>query len=134
MEIVDPVLGAICPSVPATATSTGRPAGLLHVKHGQPVFDIALLGAMKVTRQRDGTPQLHIPAVGARNTGIARCRHGSDKGDQSLMPGDAWLGLGWDYVGLAGLGDAGRRLVDRSPKLPQRICAAGANRAGAGES
>jgi hypothetical protein len=65
---VDPVLGAICAYLyRATADFDSiRRLAYFYVKHGQPVpFDIALLGAMKVTRQRDGTPQLHIPAVGA---------------------------------------------------------------------
>jgi hypothetical protein len=62
---------------------------------------------MKVTRQRDGTPQLHIPAVGARKHWKGKSKSpaavtAATKATKAWIAGRCpWLGLGWDYVGLA---------------------------------
>jgi hypothetical protein len=105
---VDPALGAICAYLYRAIADFDsiRRMAYFYVAHGQPVpFDIALLGAMPVTREANGTPRLHVPAVSARQK----------RGKSSLpdyvtqaTPATAawiggrcpWLGLGWDYVGM----------------------------------
>ena len=105
----DPVLGAICAYLyRATADFDSiRRLAYFYVTHDQPVpFDIALLGGMKVTREADGTPQLHIPAVEARQHWKGKSNPPAfvttaTKATKAWIAGRCpWLGLGWDYVGL----------------------------------
>jgi hypothetical protein len=61
---------------------------------------------MKVTRLRDGTPQLHLPAVKARKSwGKSKPPEAvtaAAKATTAYIAGRCpWLGLSWDYVGLA---------------------------------
>jgi len=104
------VLGAICAYLyRATADFDSiRRLASFYVRHRQPVpFDIALLGGMKITRRKDGTPQLHIPAVSARKNWKGKSKPpaavtAATKATKAWIAGRCpWLGLGWDYVGFA---------------------------------
>lgn len=104
----DPVLGAICAYLYRAIADFDsiRRMAYFYVAHDQPVpFDIALLGAMKVTREADGALRLHVPRVKARER-----RHGAldlpDYVTRETPETTAWIGgrcpwlaLGWDYVG-----------------------------------
>lgn len=106
---VDPTLGTICAYLYRAMADFDsiRRMAWFYASYGQPVpFDIALLGAMTVTRE-NGTLRLHVPAVKAR----ARAQEGPllpefvtrATGEKKAWIGGRcpWLGLGWDYVGLA---------------------------------
>ncbi|UVK96728.1 hypothetical protein [Pseudomonas sp. B21-048] len=103
----DPMLGVICAYLyRATADYDNiRRMAYFYVAQGQAVpYDIALLGAMHVTREANGALRLHVPAVKAREP----------RQDEPALPNYAtqatpavlarvggrcpWLGLGWDYV------------------------------------
>ena len=125
---VDPVLGAICAYLYRASADFDSIRRMAHfyVKHRQPVpFDIALLGAMKVTRLRDGTPQLHLPAVKARKHWKGKSKPpeavtAATKATKAWIAGRCpWLGLGWDYVGLARPDWATlvEELVDHAPEI-----------------
>ncbi|MCE5983772.1 hypothetical protein [Pseudomonas sp. LF19] len=104
---VDPMLGVICAYLyRATADYDNiRRMAYFYAARDQAVpYDIALLGAMQVTRDKHGALQLHVPAVKA-------CQ---SRQDAPVLPDYAtqattatlariggrcpWLGLGWDYV------------------------------------
>ncbi|AZD79158.1 hypothetical protein [Pseudomonas chlororaphis] len=103
----DPMLGVICAYLYRAVADYDsiRRLAYFYAAQGQPVpFDIALLGAMRVTREPDGTPQLQIPAVKARALrpkaakapDYIRC---ATPAVQAWIGGRCpWLGLGWDYV------------------------------------
>lgn len=106
---VDPVLGAICAYLYraiADFDSIRRMASF-YIEFDQPVpFDIALLGAMKVTREAKGALRLQVPAVKARKQRKGEARLPDyvtvgTRGGRARIGGRCpWLGLGWDYVGL----------------------------------
>jgi hypothetical protein len=103
----DPVLGAICAYLYraiADFDSIYRMA-YFYCKHGQPVpFDIALLGAMTVTRDPNGTLSLQVPAVNARKPEEGAphlpeyVTEATPAREASIGGRCPWLGLGWDYV------------------------------------
>jgi hypothetical protein len=106
---VDPVLGAICAYLYRAIADFDsiRRMAYFYVNNDQPVpFDIALLGAMKVTREADGTPRLQVPAVKARKQqegkpDLPEFVTAATPVTQAWIGGRCpWLGLGWDYVGL----------------------------------
>lgn len=105
---VDPTLGAICAYLYRAIADFDsiRRMAYFYAEEGQPVpFDIALLGAMRVTAEARGALRLHVPAVKARKPG----RGGRNlpgfvtmqtRETQAYIGGRCpWLGLGWDYVG-----------------------------------
>jgi hypothetical protein len=105
----DPVLGAICAYLyRATADFDSiRRMAYFYALYGQPVpFDIALLGAMKVTREAKGALRLRVPAVEARKSrdrgpNLPKFVTQATPAQQGWIGGRCpWLGLGWDYVGL----------------------------------
>jgi hypothetical protein len=78
-----------------------------YVSYGQPVpFDIALLGAMNVTRDGQGGLRLHVPEVKARKPRDGGpnlpgyVTQATRAGEGAIGGRCPWLGLGWDYVGL----------------------------------
>jgi hypothetical protein len=103
----DPALGAICAYLYRAIADFDsiRRMAFFYVVNAQPVpFDVALLGAMKVTREANGALRLHVPAVKAREQ-----RHGAPKlpdyvtretSEASAWIGGRcpWFGVGWDYV------------------------------------
>jgi hypothetical protein len=104
----DPALGVICAYLYRAIADFDniRRMAYFYVEHNQPVpFDIALLGAMKVTRAAKGVPRLHVPAVKARKLQAGEARRPSfatvaTPARQAWIGGRCpWLGLGWDYVG-----------------------------------
>jgi hypothetical protein len=105
----DPVLGAICAYLyRATADFDSiRRMAYFYVMHNQPVpFDIALLGAMSVTREANGVLKLDVPAVKARTHKPgqpelpAYVTDPTPAAQASIGGRCPWLGLGWDYVGV----------------------------------
>lgn len=103
----DPMLGAICAYLYRAVADYDsiRRMAFFYVMHGQPVpFDIALLGAMRVTRAGDGALRLHVPAVKARDhtphaPPLPRYVTQETPAVTALVGGRCpWLGLGWDYV------------------------------------
>jgi hypothetical protein len=107
---VDPALGAICAHLYRAIADFDsiRRMAFFYAYYVQPVpFDIALLGDMTVTRGRNGAPRLHVPAVKARTRRrggphlpefVTRATPARPASIGGRCP---WLGLGWDYVGLA---------------------------------
>jgi hypothetical protein len=100
----DPTLGAICAHLyrlSADYDSIRRMAYLYEV-HDQPVpFEVALLGAMRVTRAHDGQFTLDVPAVEAREprAGLPSFVTDATPAVRARVGGRCpWLGLGWDYV------------------------------------
>jgi hypothetical protein len=127
----DPGLGAICAYLYRAIADYDniRRMAFFYVQHGQPVpFDIALLGAMPVTRDADGALVLRVPAVAARER----------RPDEAPLPDYAtnatpavtaaiggrcpWLALGWDYVGMARPDAAAlvEGLADIAREVPRR--------------
>ena len=105
----DPALGAICAYLyRATADFDSiRRLAYFYVQHQQPVpFDIALLGAMKVTGEDNGALRLEVPAVRERVRGpgtpdLPDYVTAATPATEAWIAGRCpWLGLGWDYVGL----------------------------------
>jgi hypothetical protein len=105
----DPVLGAICAYLYRAVADFDsiRRMAYFYVAHDQPVpFDIALLGAMRVTREVSGALLLHVPAVKARKhqqeePHVPDFVGAATPATQARIGGRCpWLGLGWDYVGL----------------------------------
>jgi hypothetical protein len=105
----DPVLGAICAHLYRAVADFDsiRRLAYFYVQYDQPVpFDIALLGAMKVTRRAKGGLRLHVPAVKARKPGhggrnLPRFVSDPTPETEAWIGGRCpWLGMGWDYVGL----------------------------------
>ena len=101
----DPVLGVICAYLyRATADFDNiRRMAYFYVQYGQPVpFDIALLGAMNVTRDANGILRLDVPEVKARtgqNAGLPGFATMATPAAQAMIGGRCpWLGAGWDYV------------------------------------
>lgn len=103
----DPMLSIICAYLfraMADYDSIRRMA-FFYAQLGQPVpFDIALLGAMRVTKSGDGALYVHVPAVRARNEGPQSRRlppYLTRETPATTAPIGGrcpWLGLGWDYV------------------------------------
>lgn len=103
----DPALGVICAHLYRLVADYDniRRMAFFFAINGQPVpFDIALLGQMRVTRDRGGMPVLQVPAVPAtvsdanaeglpgfttQETSAVKCR---------IAGRCPWLGLGWDHV------------------------------------
>ncbi|UQS16598.1 hypothetical protein [Pseudomonas sp. HS6] len=103
----DPMLGVICAYLyRATADYDNiRRMAYFYGSQGQPVpYDIALLGAMQVTRNEDGNLRLHVPAVKAREMrqnapSLPGYATQATPDMQARIGGRCpWLGLGWDYV------------------------------------
>ncbi|WP_085695315.1 MULTISPECIES: caspase family protein [unclassified Pseudomonas] len=103
----DPMLGVICAYLyRATADFDNiRRMACFYAKRGQAVpYDIALLGAMPVTKAADGALIVQVPAVKARQSpdgGPALPNYAAQATDAvtARIGGRCpWLGLGWDYV------------------------------------
>lgn len=103
----DPMLGVICAYLYRAVADYDsiRRLAYFYAEHDQPVpFDMALLGAMQVTLEADGTPRLQIPAVKARPVQPKASRTAdpvsrATPAMQAWIGGRCpWLGLGWDYV------------------------------------
>ncbi|TYC62337.1 hypothetical protein FMN50_04860 [Rhodobacterales bacterium] len=83
-----------------------RKMAFLYADRGQAVpFDIALLGDLAAKRSGSGELRLEIPAVPARQEAgeglpdyVKRATPAARASVGGLCP---WIGLGWDYVGLA---------------------------------
>ena len=106
----DPTLGTICAYLYRAIADFDsiRRMAYFYSYYGQPVpFDIALLGAMEVIREANGALRLHVPAVNARTPGQGGTRlpefvtQATPEAKASIGGRCPWLGLGWDYVGLA---------------------------------
>jgi hypothetical protein len=102
----DPALGAICAYLYRAIADFDsiRRMAYFYAKRQQAVpFDIALLGAMKVTRKANGATRLDVPAVKARKRRkgqpdfVTAATSAAQAGIGGRCP---WLGLGWDYVGM----------------------------------
>jgi hypothetical protein len=124
----DPVLGTISAYLYRTLADFDsiRRMAFFYFDRGQPVpFDIALLGGMGVTREANGALLLHVPAVKVRKhqdgePDLPEFVTAATPAAQAMIGGRCpWLGLGWDYVGLArpewaalvdGLADHGREV------------------------
>jgi hypothetical protein len=105
----DPALGAICAYLYRTLADFDsiRRMAYFYIRQGQPVpFDIALLGAMNVSKYSDGTLRLQVPAVKSRNPStdgrpLPEYVTQSTPAMEGRIGGRCpWLGLGWDYVNL----------------------------------
>ncbi|OLF54729.1 hypothetical protein [Pseudomonas chlororaphis] len=127
----DPMRGVICAYLYRAVADYDsiRRLAYFYAAQGQPVpFDIALLGAMRVTLEADGTPRLQVPAVKARAPRPKAAKAADyvrreTPAIQAWIGGRCpWLGQGWDYVNdprpewaplVAGLG-AHARAIRRS--------------------
>lgn len=126
----DPVLGVISAYLYRALADFDsiRRMAYFYVQHGQPVpFDIALLGAMNVTRTADGLV-LDVPAVKARKRGKGEAELPSyitvATSDKKAKIGGRcpWLASGWDYVGLAARGSEAlvEGLAEHARDVPRR--------------
>jgi hypothetical protein len=112
----DPILGAICAYLYRAVADYDniRRTAWYYADRGQLVpFDIALLGDMPVTHGEAGDLLLHIPPVKARLTepGLpAYATQATPEREARIGGRCPWLGLGWDYVAVAG--DCASALVD----------------------
>lgn len=101
----DPTLGAICAHLYRAVADFDsiRRMAYFYAKHNQPVpFDIALLGAMKVTRESAGALTLHIPAVKERapnSSGLPDyVTQATPEASMWVAGRCPWVASGWDYV------------------------------------
>lgn len=103
----DPMLGVICAYLYRAVADYDniRRMAYFYVTQGQAVpYDIALLGAMQVSRNEQGNLRLSVPAVKARES-RQNAPSLPDYATQATPAVEAriggrcpWLGLGWDYV------------------------------------
>jgi hypothetical protein len=103
----DPMLGVICAYLYRAVADYDniRRMAYFYVTQGQAVpYDIALLGAMQVSRDEQGNLRLSVPAVKARES-RQNTPSLPDYATQATPAVEAriggrcpWLGLGWDYV------------------------------------
>ena len=131
-KYTDPVLGAICAYLYLAVADFDsiRRMAYFYVQYGQPVpFDIALLGAMKVTRKAKGALRLQVPAVTARKPGRGGPESACDlsaRRHRRQRPGSAGdaLGSGWAGIMSARRGLSGPRWLTASLIMPGRFVAA----------
>lgn len=108
----DPVLGVICAYLYKAIADVDniRRMAAFYAAHRQPVpFDLALLGAMKVSRDPGGALRLHIPAVAARPPAKgeggealpAYATRATAAAEAPIGGRCPWLAMGWDYVNMA---------------------------------
>jgi hypothetical protein len=103
----DPMLGVICAYLYRAVADYDniRRMAYFYVIQGQAVpYDIALLGAMQVSRNEQGNLRLSVPAVKARESrqnapSLPDYAIQATPAVQACIGGRCpWLGLGWDYV------------------------------------
>jgi hypothetical protein len=103
----DPMLGVICAYLYRAVADYDniRRMAYFYVTQDQAVpYDLALLGAMQVTRSEQGNLRLSVPAVKARESrqnapSLPDYATQATPAVQASIGGRCpWLGLGWDYV------------------------------------